>query len=345
MEILIFENTEYFYFFLLIPLVLIMFLAMRYFKKKALRNFGDENIVLKLTPMLSYRRPWIKMFLMILAISLIIMAAVNPKVGSRMEEIKREGVDIVVAIDVSRSMMAEDIKPNRLVRAKAAVSRLIDRLDHDRVGIVVFAGEAVTQVALTGDHSVAKMLLKTIGVHSVTKQGTAIGSAINRAMASFQTEDLKNKTIILISDGENHLDDPIEVAKKAAEQDIIIHTIGIGTPEGAPIPIYKNNQLSGYLKDNQNNSVISKYDEKTLKTIASVSGGVFHRGTGADIGLDNVLESIRSLEKEEYESVAFADHESRFHYFVALALLVLLLELFIFERKNKWIDKIRIFKV
>ncbi len=345
MDILIFEHKYFFYLFLLIPVVFAMFLISRYLKNKALDSFGDKNIILKLIPGLSFRRPWVKLFLIILAMSMIIIAAVNPKIGSRMEEVKKEGVDIVVAIDVSSSMLAEDIRPNRLERAKAAVSRLIDKLGHDRIGIVAFAGDAVTQVALTNDHTIAKMLLRTIGVNSAPAQGTAIGKAINRAIASFQTEDLKNKTIIIISDGENHLDNPVEAAKEAAEQDIIIHTIGIGTREGSPIPLYQNNQLKGFLKDSEGNTVISKYDEQMLSDIAEETGGVFQRGRGADIGLDKILDEIKSLEKEEFESLSFADYESRFYYFAAIAVLLLLFELFIFERKNKWIDKINIFKV
>jgi Ca-activated chloride channel homolog len=345
MEMLIFENSRFFYLFLIVPAIIVLFIVARFFQKKAFDNFGDSAVISKLIPMQSLRRPWIKMILMVFAFSMLIIAAVNPKIGSRMEEVKREGVDIVVAIDVSRSMLSEDIKPNRLERAKAAVSRLIDNLGNDRIGIVAFAGNAVTQVPITSDHSAAKMILRTISMHTVSTQGTAIGAAIERAMASFLDRELKNKTIIIISDGENHLDDPIEISKKAAEQGIVIHTIGIGTPEGGPIPVYQNKRLMGFLKDNEGNTVISRYDEQTLKSIASTTGGVFMHGVGADMGLNSVLKEIKSLEKEEYESTIFADYESRFHYFVALALIFLLLELVILERKNKWIDKIKIFKI
>ncbi len=343
MEMLIFENPKFFYLFLLIPFLVGIFLLARHYNRIALINFGDNAIIKNLMPMVSSRRPLLKMSLMIFAICMLIIALVNPKIGSKMEEVKREGVDIVVAIDVSRSMLAEDIKPNRIDRAKAAVSRLIDNLGNDRIGVVAFAGNAVTQVPITSDHSAAKMILRTLNINTVTAQGTSIGGAIERSMASFLDRELKNKTIIIISDGENHLDDPIEVAKKAANENIIIHTIGIGTPEGAPIPIYQNNRLSGFLKDTEGNTVISRYDAKTLQDIASTTGGVFKHGMGADMGLNSILDEIKSLEKEEYETTIFADYESRFHYFFALALFFLLLELVIFERKNKWIDKIKVF--
>ena len=344
MDILIFENRIYFYLFFIIPVVVLLFSIALYYRKRALKSFGDEKVVMKLIPLFSYRRPYVKLGLIILALSLLIIAAVNPKIGSRMEEAKREGVDIVVAIDVSRSMLAEDIRPNRIERAKAAVSRLINNLGQDRIGVVAFAGNAVTQVPLTSDHSAARMLLRTIGTHSVSTQGTAIGSAISRAMLSFQDEDSNSKTIIIISDGESHMDEPVETARLAAAEGITIHTIGIGTPEGAPIPIYENNRMTGFLRDRDGNTVISRYDEQALRAIAEVTGGRFQHGAGADMGLNTILDEIRGMEKAEFESKVFADYESRYHYFVALTLLILLLELLIFERKNKWIDKINFFK-
>ncbi len=344
MDMLIFENTHLLFLFLVIPVIVILFLIARFKRNTVIKKLGARKTILRLMPLISFKRPWIKMFLILSALSMIIIAAINPKVGSRMEEVKKEGIDIVIVLDVSRSMLAEDIRPNRLERSKAAVSRLIDNLEQDRIGIVAFAGNAVTKVPLTSDYSAAKMLLRTIGVHSVSVQGTAIGSAIERAMLSFKDENNKTKVIIVISDGESHLDDPVEAAKNAADNDIIIHTIGIGTKDGAPIPIYENNRMRGFLRDSEGNTVITRYDENTLRSIANAANGVFQHGAGADMGLNNILDEIRKLDKQEYEVVVFADYESRYHYFVALALLILLLELLIFERKNKWVDKINIFK-
>lgn len=343
MEILRFENPHYFYLFALIPLLLGMFWLSWLWRKRALRRFGSEQLFKKLMPWRSVRRPWVKFILLLLATSMLILALANPLVGSRMQEAQREGIDVMIALDVSRSMLAEDIRPNRLERAKLAVSRLIDRLENDRVGLVVFAGNAITQVPLTTDHSAAKMMLRTVNTNSVSVQGTAIGSAIDRALASFQGEDLKNKVIIIISDGENHIDDPLLQARQAAQAGVIIHTVGIGTLAGAPIPVYRNNQLTGFLRDSEGNTVVSRYDEATLRAIAEATGGVFRHGTGADMGLNSILEEIRKMEKDTFETMVFADYQSRFHYFIALALLFLVFEIFIFERKNKWLEKINLF--
>jgi Ca-activated chloride channel homolog len=273
----------------------------------------------------------------------IIIAAMNPQVGSRLEEAKREGVDIIVAIDVSRSMMAEDIKPNRLERAKMSVSRLIDRLEGDRIGIVVFAGSAITQVPLTSDHHAARMMLRTISTNSMAAQGTAIGSAIQRAVMSFSDEDLTNKVLIILSDGENHMDDPLQASREARQKGLTIHTVGIGTSGGAPIPVYRDGQLSGFFRDSQGNTVVSRYDEASLRQIAQHGGGVFREGVGSDLGLTSILDEIKLMEKEEFDSLVFADYEGRFHYFVALALIALMIETLIFERKNKWLNRIKLF--
>lgn len=343
MDILRFENPQYFYLFALVPVLLGLFCLSWHFRKQALNRFGQQKVFKVLMPWRSVRRPWLRFGLLILAFCMVILAATNPMVGSRMQEAKHQGVDLIVALDVSRSMLAEDIRPNRLERARMAVSRLIDRLENDRVGIVLFAGSAITQVPITTDHSAAKMILRTATPASVPLQGTAIGSAIERAMASFQGEDLKNKVIIIVSDGENHIDDPVAVAKLAAEAGVIIHTVGIGTQAGAPVPVYNNNQLTGFLRDNEGNTVVTRYDEATLRQIAEVTGGVFRHGTGADMGLNSILDEIRNMEQETFEVMVFADYQSRFHYFVALALLFLVLEIFIFERKNKWLEKINLF--
>lgn len=343
MEIFRFEHPQYLYLLALIPFLFGMFWLAWHLRRRALKRFGHAEVISTLMPWRSVRRPWIRFSLLMLAFAMLILAVSNPLVGSRMQEAKREGVDVMIALDVSRSMLAEDIKPNRLERAKMAVARLIDRLDNDRVGLVVFAGNAITQVPVTSDHSAAKMMLRTVNTESVSVQGTAIGTAIERSLASFSGQELKNKVIIIISDGENHLDDPLEQARISAQQGVVIHTVGIGTRAGAPIPVYRNNQLSGFLRDNQGNTVVSRYDEAMLKSIAEATGGIFVHGTGADMGLNDILDEIRKMEKDTFETMVFADYQSRYHYFVALALLFLLLEIFIFERKNKWLEKINLF--
>lgn len=343
MEIFKFEHPNYLLLLALVPVLLGLFWLSWRQRKKALDRFGEAGVTRNLMPARSLKRPWFRFFLLLAGFSMLILALANPLIGSRMQEAKREGIDVMIALDVSRSMLSEDIRPNRLERAKMAVSRLIDKLDYDRVGLVVFAGNAITQVPITSDHSAAKMMLRTVSTNSVSVQGTALGSAIERALSSFSGEKLENKVIIIISDGENHLDDPVELARLAAEQGVVIHTVGIGTKSGAPIPVYQGQQLSGFLRDNQGNTVVSRYDEASLRGIAEATRGVFRHGTGADMGLNSILEEIRKVEKDTFETMVFADYQSRYHYFVALALFFLVLEIFIFERKNKWLQKIKLF--
>ncbi len=337
------ENPEMFYLFLLVPLMVLGFLVYRLVRRRVVRKFGMENLVAQMTPSASSTRVWLKFILIILAVSSMTMAAVNPKTGSRLAEGKLEGFDIVVALDVSRSMMAQDVRPSRMERARLAVNRLIDQLEKDRIGIVVFAGVAHTQVPLTSDHNAAKMILSTVNTNSVSIQGTAIESAIDRALLAFPDDESNNKSIILVSDGESHEDDPLAAARRAESRGVVIHTVGIGSREGAPIPIIENNQITGFFRDDEGNTVISRYDEQTLRAIAQATGGIFRHGTGANMGLDEILQEIRSLDKETYDAVVFADYESRYHYFAALALLLLIAEMLIMSRKNKYLSKIRIF--
>ncbi len=344
MDILRFENQEYFYLLALIPIFLLVFLISLTLRKKNLKSLGQFDMVVQMIPMRSVRRPWLKFILFILAFISLTLAAVNPQIGFKTEEAKREGIDIVIALDVSRSMLAEDIRPNRIDRAKLAVSRLIDRLENDRVGIVIFAGTAVTQVPVTSDHQAAKMILRTVNTNSVQTQGTAIGSALERSMASFLDQEMQSKVIILVSDGENHQDDPMAVVQKARERGIKIFTVGVGTTQGAPIPIYRNNQLSGFVRDGDNKTVISRFDENMLRNIAQQGGGIFQSSTTPDMGLNRILDEIREMEQQEYEAVVFSEYESRFHYFIALALIFLLVEFLIFERKNKWLNQIKLFE-
>ena len=345
MDILRFENQQYFILFAIVPILLLIFIFALYYGKNNLKRLGNWQVVSRMMPMRSDRRPWLKISLFLLAFASLIMAAVNPQIGYKTEEAKSSGIDIVIALDVSRSMLAEDIRPNRLERSRLAVSRLIDRLDNDRISLVAFAGSAVTQVPMTSDHEAAKMILRTVNTNSVQVQGTAIGRALERSIASFTDQDAGSRVIILISDGENHQDDPIPVAKRAADMGIIIHTVGIGTPQGAPIPVYRGNQLSGFLRDSEGNTVVSRFDEDMLRSIASAGGGIFQTGTGPDLGLNQILEEIRKMEQQEFETTMFSEYDSRFHYFIALALIFFTLELIIFERKNKWLNKIKLFDI
>ncbi len=340
-----FANPEWANLFWLIPLFILVFAISRYLYRRAMRRFGNPELIAQIAEMQSNKRPYIKFILFLLIFSLISLAAMDPQVGSRMEEAQLEGVDIVIALDVSRSMLAEDVRPNRLERARLAVSRLIEKLDQDRVGIVAFAGSAHTRVPLTNDHHAARMILRTLGPESVPVQGTAVGQALARASLAFVDDQRASKVIILISDGESHEDDPVESAKMAADRGIVIHTVGVGSREGAPIPLYENDRMTGHMRDRDGRVIITRYDENAMREIARVTGGVFRHGSGPDLGLEQIMQQIREMEREAYDTTVFADYESRFHYVLALAFILLIFELLIMDRKNRYLKRLKIFQI
>ena len=327
---------------LLVPVFIILFWLYLSWKQRALKAFGDLSIIRQLMPDTSKSRPILKFILLMLGFISLVIGLADPQIGSKLEEAKRKGVDIMVCLDVSYSMLSQDIQPSRLERAKFAISKLIDRLDNDRLGIVIFAGEAFTQLPITSDHGAAKMFASTIGTDLMPVQGTAIGAAIDLAVKSFDENNLKNKAIIIISDGENHEDDAVGSANKANEKGIRVYCIGEGTPEGAPIPM--PNSSNQYLKDNSGTTVVTKLAEAELQRIASSGKGIYVRASNAENGLNTIFDEINKMEKKEYESKVFSDYEDRFQYFIGLALLFLVLELIIFERKSKLFRKFNPFK-
>jgi Ca-activated chloride channel family protein len=293
-------------------------------------------------PALSFSRPVIKFLLAMLALAALIFGIARPQFGSKLREIKREGVEIIIALDVSNSMMAEDIQPNRLERAKQAIAKMVDRLVNDKIGLIVFAGDAYIQIPITSDYVSAKLFLNTISTDIVPKQGTAIGSAIALGSKSFTPQEESSKALIIITDGENHEDNAIDAAKAASEKGIRVHTIGIGLPKGAPIPVYNGGQKN-YLKDNSGETVISKLDEGMLQQIAAAGEGVYIRSTDTRVGLDKLFDEISKMEKQEMEARIYSDYDERFQYLFAIGLFFLLLEFLILERKNKWLSKIKLF--
>lgn len=342
MEMIRFEDINYLYAWILIPLFFVLFWVMILRRRRNIRQLGDEKLIQSLMPNRSNFKLWVKFILLSLAYFFLILGLANPQIGSKLEEVERKGVDLVIALDVSRSMLAEDIKPNRLERAKRAISQLIDKLQGDRIGIVVFAGKAYMQLPITSDYSAAKLFLSNIDTEIVPTQGTSIGEAIDLSMTAFN-DDKHEKAIIIITDGENHEDDPVAAAAKSAEEGIKVYTIGIGLPEGAPIPEFSNGQQMGYKKDLAGKTVITKLDELTLQKIASAGEGIYVRANNTSAGLNEVFEEINKMEKQRYESKMFSDYEDRFQYFIALALFLLLLELLIFEKKSRFSGKIKLF--
>jgi Ca-activated chloride channel family protein len=320
-------------------------MAMRRWKKRALSRFGDPVLVRKLFPDVSVSRGGIKFILIFSAFILLIFGICGPLIGSRLEEVKRKGADIIIAIDVSNSMRAEDIKPSRLERSKQAVSRLIDRLQGDRIGIVVFAGDAYMQLPITTDYGAAKLFLSSVETDMVPKQGTAIGAAIEMATQSFTDTTKKHSAIVIITDGENHEDDAIGAAKKAAEQGIKVYTIGMGSPDGAPIPQFSNGARVGYRKDQNGQTIITKLDAAGLTDIADAGHGRFIRATNSDDGLDIIFKQLNALDKKEFKAKMYTDYENQFQYFIGIALLIMLIEFLLGELKSKWFAKMNLFAV
>ena len=343
MNLLRFENIEFLYALLMIPVFIIIFILMMNWKKRSFRKFGEWQILSQLIPFYSRSRTITKFFVLMLAYIFLVIGIANPQVGSKLQEVERKGIDIMIALDVSSSMLSEDIKPSRLERAKKSISDLIDGLSGDRIGIIIFAGRAYLQLPITTDYAAAKLFLSTISTDIVPTQGTAIGQAIEMAVNSFDDND-HSKAIIIITDGENHEGDAVEQARLAAEKDIDVYAIGMGLPEGAPIPIVNRyGNKVGYKKDRQGNTVITKLNETMLQQIASAGNGIYVTANNSSAGLEKIFEEIEAMEKTEFESRVFSDYEDRFQYFIAVAVLLLTLELIILDRKSKWSDKFRLF--
>jgi Ca-activated chloride channel homolog len=330
------DNIHYLYGLALIPVLILLFALTRAWRRNALKKFGEIEILSQMMQSVSPSKPTLRFVLFLFAILFLILGLVNPQIGSKLEEVKREGSDIVICLDVSNSMKAEDFKPNRLEKAKQAIEKLIDKLNNDRIGIIVFAGEAYVQLPITTDYAAAKLFSENIDCDAVPVQGTVISSAIELAEKSFGTEEGKNKSIIIISDGESHEDDAIATAHAAAEKGTVINTIGIGSPGGVPIPVYKNKMQMGFRKDKEGNTVVTKLNESALEEIASAGNGVYVKATQGEIGLLALQDRINKLGKKTFDSKIYTDYEDRFQIFIALSLLLLLIEVALTERKSVW---------
>lgn len=343
MQIFRFAQPVFFYGLLMIPVFIILFWIMLSWKRKAMKKFGESKLINQLIPDASKSKLHLKFIMLIFAYIFIILGLANPQIGSKLETVERKGIDIVIAIDVSNSMLAEDIKPNRIQRARQAISKLVDELKNDRIGIVVFAGNAYTQLPITTDYSAAKLFLSTINTDIVPTQGTAIAEAIDLSIDAFGEND-HNKAIIIITDGEDHEGDAIAAAKKAVEKGIKVYTIGMGLPEGAPIPVYdKYGNQQGFKKDLSNNTVITKLNEPMLQQIAAAGDGEYVRANNTQAGLGFIFDEINKLEKTEFESRVFSDYEDRFQYLLAAALALMLFEFIIFERRGKRFRNVNLF--
>jgi len=343
MQLFRFANPDFLYLLLLLPVMILFWILNEVRKRKALRLLGDTELVRRLMPEMSGTRPGLKFIILIVAFTGSIIILARPQFGSKLEEVKKQGVEVIIALDVSNSMLAGDIQPDRLTRAKQALTRLIDNLENDKIGLIVFAGDAYTQIPITTDYISAKMFLSSIRPDLVPKQGTAIGAAIDLGTRSFSPGEGKSKAMIIITDGENHEDDPVASASEAAKKGIVIYTIGIGSADGVPIPILVNGRKD-YLKDNEGKTVITRLDEDILKKIAVSTGGNYVRANNSNIGLDEVYSEIKKMKTQELESTMYTEYNDQFQIFAAIALILLFTEFIIMDRKNRKLVNIRLFR-
>ncbi|MBN2862745.1 MAG: VWA domain-containing protein [Bacteroidales bacterium] len=343
MQLFRFANPDLLYLLLLLPVMIALWILNGIRKRHALKKLGDPGLVRRLMPELSTLRPNLKFFLQITALLSMIIILARPQFGSKLEEVKKQGVEVIIALDVSNSMLAQDIQPDRLTRAKQALSRLIDNLENDKIGLIVFAGDAYTQIPITTDYISAKMFLSAISPEMVPKQGTAIGAAIDLGIRSFTPGEDKSKAMIIITDGENHEDDPLEKAAEASKSGIIVHTIGIGSSEGVPVPVIINGKRD-YLRDPDGNTVITKLDEDILKKIAVSAGGNYVRASSSNIGLDEIYGEVKKMKKQDLESTMYTEYNDQFQIFTVIALFFLIMDFIIMDRKNRKLANIRVFK-
>jgi Ca-activated chloride channel family protein len=339
-----FGNIEYLNFLIAIPVLLILLYYVFYSRRRAVKRYGNPEVLAELMPEASAGKSVLKYLLLLGALIFFVLGIARPQFGSKLREVKREGVEIIIALDVSNSMLAEDIAPNRLERAKQAISKLVDRLVNDRIGLIVFAGDAYVQVPITTDYVSVKLFLESISTQIVPKQGTAIGSAIEMGMKSFTPAENSSKALILITDGENHEDDAVQAARLAAEKGITVHTIGIGSPEGSPIPVYGPAGQKSYRKDRQGEIVISKLNAKMLQEIAAAGNGIYIRSTDSRVGLNAIFDEINKMEKQEMDAKIYSDFDERFQYMFGAGLILLLIEFLVLERKNRWLNHIKLFE-
>lgn len=338
------ENNYFLTALILIPLFIILYGFTVRWRKKTMNLYGEYAVIKKLMPDISLNKRFVKFVLFIIAFGFLIIGIVNPQIGTRLENVKRTGADLMICLDVSNSMKATDLSPNRLEKAKMAISKLIDKLNGDRLGIIIFAGEAYVQLPITTDYAASKLFLESISPDMITTQGTNIGAAIDLSMESFGKDEGKNKAIIIITDGEDNESSGVTAAQRAAEKGVAIYTIGMGSPDGAPIPLYVNGAREGFKKDKEGNTVVTRLNEQTLQEIASAGNGIFVRATNSDAGLNNVLNAIDKLEKKQFESKMYSDYEDRFQWFISVSFLLLLVDTFIGERKSKLYKRLKLFE-
>ena len=337
------EETSYFYILLIIPIMIIGFLFLKTWKKNIQKKYISENLLQFLSPNISNFKPRIKLLFLILFILFSTIALVNPKIGTELKTVKREGVDIVFALDVSKSMLAEDIAPNRLEKAKRIVSEIINTLNNDRVGVIAYAATALPILPITDDYSTAKTFLQSLNTDMLSSQGTAIIQSINLAQKFYDDEDQTNRVLCILSDGEDHEVDRQNLLELAEQSGTTIITIGLGSVKGAPIPIKENNIVKSYKKDENGDVVVTKLNAQLLNTIANSSNGIYIEGLNTELVVEKISKRLKEMDKKEFESKQFVAYKDQFQWFISFAILFLSLELLVFEKKTYWVKKLNLF--
>lgn len=337
------EEPTYFYYLLIIPAMLVLFIGVLWWKKRKQKQFASVDLFKKLSPESSTFKSILKFGVLSFSIALLVIALVNPKMGTKLQTVKREGVDIVFALDVSKSMLAEDIAPSRLDKAKQIITKIIDNLGSDRVGIIVYAGNSYPLLPITTDHAAAKMFLQNANPDMVSSQGTAINEAISRSITFFDDNEQTNRYLFVVSDGEDHGENALSAVEKATKEGIKVYTIGVGTEKGGPIPIKDNGTIVRYKKDNKGEVVITKLNPKILSEIANTGKGKYIDGNKTQKAIDYIKNLLLKANKTEFDAKQFSDYKSQFEWFVAFGLLFLLFDTFLLEKKTKWIQKLNLF--
>uniref|UniRef100_UPI0030FB2810 vWA domain-containing protein n=1 Tax=uncultured Wocania sp. TaxID=2834404 RepID=UPI0030FB2810 len=327
----------------IIPVMILFFLVLQIWKYKTQNKFADKKLLKRLSPNRSLFKSILKIGVLSLAFACLAIALVNPKIGTKLETVKREGVDIVFAVDVSKSMLAEDIAPNRLEKSKQLVTQIINNLASDRVGIIAYAGKAFPQLPITTDYASAKMFLNSMNTDMLSSQGTAINEAIKLSKTYFDDEEQTNRVLIIISDGEDHSEEAVALAEEANEEGIRIFTIGVGDVKGGPIPEKRNGIILNYKKDNQGETVITRLNEETLKGIAEEANGAYINGKSTSNVVENIREVLNKMDKTEFEAKQFAEYKDQFQWFLGFGIFFLLLDIFLLERKTAWLKKLNLF--
>ncbi len=337
------EEPSYFLYLAIVPVILVLFLFVFWWKKRTQKQFADLNLIARLSPERSSFKSFLKVIVICFGLAFLVISLTNPKMGTKLETLKREGVDIVFALDVSKSMLAEDIAPSRLEKAKQIITRVIDKLGSDRVGIIIYAGNSYPLLPITTDHAAAKMFLQNASPDMVSSQGTAISEAIELALTYYDNDEQTNRFMFIVSDGEDHDENTLDVAEQAIKEGIKIFTVGVGTEKGAPIPIKDNGIVTSYKKDNKGEVVMTKMNPEILKNISSKGGGKYINGNKTRETISTIEELLVKAEKSEFESKQFSDYKDQFQWFIGFGLLLIILDVLLLEKKTKWIQKLNLF--